>query len=150
MCLNLAMTLLLCQCDSVHRPSSKGSHAVRAADSDPKGRPGPTAAEPVQTANDKLGIGQGHWDSHFHVALQWLRRISSFKNNVQICLPIWRASQGLVKMNLNCMESQDTYQLLIVSHVLSSGHDLVTRWWVHGRPTSFNFKFWNLASTFSR
>ncbi len=39
--------LLLCQCDSVHRPASKGSHTVKAADSDsdPTGRPGPTAAD---------------------------------------------------------------------------------------------------------
>ncbi len=44
----------------------------------------------LQTANDKLGIWQGHWDSHFHEHLQWLykhwlglRRISSFKKNVE-------------------------------------------------------------------
>ncbi len=56
----------------VHRPASnlKGSHTVRAADSDPTGLTGPIAAESVQTANDKLGIWQGHWDSHFHVGLQ--------------------------------------------------------------------------------
>ncbi len=63
--------------------------------------------------------------------------------------------QGPVTINLNCIffamvSSQDTYKLLIVSHVLSSGHDLVTWWWVHRLPTSFNFKFWNLACTFSR
>jgi hypothetical protein len=62
MCSDLTMTLLLCQCDSVHRPASKSSHTVRAADSDPSGRPAPTTAESEQTANDKLGTWQGHWE----------------------------------------------------------------------------------------
>ncbi len=42
-------------------------------------------------------------------------------------------------INLNCIffamaSSQDTYQLLIVSHVILSCFDLVTRWWVHTTP----------------
>ncbi len=57
MCLHLTMTLI--HCDSVHRPASKGStHSGQLTRTRLAGR------SPLQqTADDKLGTWQGHWDS---------------------------------------------------------------------------------------
>ena len=64
MCLHLAMTLLLCHCDSVHRPASKGSHTVRAADLGPTG----WLCSRLLMTSWALGRDIGR-DSPFHVGL---------------------------------------------------------------------------------
>ncbi len=96
---------------SVHRPASKDSHTVSLTQTQQAGR-----APLLETANDKLGIW-GHWDSHFHVGLQWLythwlglRRISSFKKNVQVCLPHWRPGHSELELYILCNGIMSRYK----------------------------------------
>ncbi len=57
----------------------------------------------------------------------------SFWRGVKHFLPLWRVTINCIFFAMALIE--DTHQLLIVSFVLASGHDLVILWWVH-RPAT--------------
>ncbi len=149
MCLHLAMTLWLDD-ESTGLPHQRQSHS-QGSWLWPDRLAWAHCCRLLMTSwasGNDTGIVTSMWIYSHRLGL-W--RVSSFKKKFKSACP----TEGPITINLNCkffamVSSQDTYQLFIVSHVLLSCHDLVTRWWVHRLPTSINFKFWNLAGTFSR
>ncbi len=86
MCLHLTMTLL--HCEPVHRPASKGStHSGQLTRTRLAGR------SPLQqTANDKLGTWQGHWDSmcvYTHDTQSSLDSMCVYTHDTQSSLSAW-------------------------------------------------------------
>jgi hypothetical protein len=121
MCLHLAMTLWLDD-ESTGLPHQRQPH-LQGSWLWPDRQAGAHCCRLLMTSWTSIGKDTGIVTSMW-VYTHWLGlwRVSSFKKMFKSACP----TQGPVTINLNCkffamVSSQDTYQLLIVSHVLSSG-----------------------------